>query len=53
MSQKVQLKHCILLSSLSEAAVDGRDVPEDVSERGLWQMNSARLKLGGGHIRLQ
>lgn len=27
--------------------MDGRDVPEDVSEQGLWQMNSARLKLGG------
>lgn len=33
-------------------AVDGRDVPEDVSEQGLGQMNNARLKLGG-HIGLQ
>lgn len=30
-------------------AVDGRDVPEDVSERGLGQMDSAGLKLGGTH----
>lgn len=53
----MQLKHCFLLSSLSEAALGG--VPErlwmgGMSHRmyqstGLGQMNSARLKLAGTH----